>query len=78
MPRDYFDIENEEKEELTDAEKEEKVIEFIAQVTRKLCPAGEYESWLQDGRSFHFHTYHFLGSEILYNSVCPYVAMSVC
>jgi hypothetical protein len=29
---------------------EGKVAEFVYQVTRKSCPAGEYTAWLQDGK----------------------------
>ena len=50
MPRDYFDTDSDDKIELSYEEKQDKVIEFIAQVTRKWCPDGEYNSFLQDGR----------------------------
>jgi len=51
MPKDYFDYKADgDEEEMSEAEKENKVLEFVYQVTRKSCPPGEYVSWLQDGK----------------------------
>ena len=52
MPKDYFDFRTEDAEdEMSEEDKEGKVVEFVYQVTRKQCPPGEYIAWLQDGRS---------------------------
>merc|ERR1711936_53262 len=50
MPKDYFETAEEPEEVVTEAEREEKVIEFVYQVTRKSCDRGEFTGWLQDGR----------------------------
>ena len=34
MPRDYFDLEDDTKDVISDNEKQDKVLEFIAQVSR--------------------------------------------
>merc|ERR1712242_570331 len=50
MPKDYFEAPEVEEEFLTEEEKHVKVIEFVYQVTRKICDIGEYTGWLQDGK----------------------------
>jgi len=50
MPKDYFDLGDEEEEVIPECDKEAKVIEFVYQVARKSCPPGEYVEWIQDGR----------------------------
>merc|ERR1711974_450358 len=50
MPKDYFEVVEEPEEVVSEAERQAKVIEFVYQVTRKICDIGEYTGWLQDGK----------------------------
>merc|ERR1711953_442874 len=51
MPKDYFEAAEEpEQEAVSESERQAKVIEFVYQVTRKICDIGEYTGWLQDGK----------------------------
>merc|ERR1711884_252512 len=49
MPKDYFEVE-EVQEQVSEEEKQAKVIEFVYQVTRKTCDPGDFTAWLQDGK----------------------------
>merc|ERR1712079_213743 len=49
MPKDYFEVE-EVQEQVSEEEKQAKVIEFVYQVTRKTFQPGEFTAWLQDGK----------------------------
>merc|ERR1712165_10657 len=50
MPKDYFEVVEEPEEVVSESERQSKVIEFVYQVTRKICDIGEYTGWLQDGK----------------------------
>merc|ERR1711953_341721 len=50
MPKDYFEVVEEPEEVVSESERQAKVIEFVYQVTRKICDIGEYTGWLQDGK----------------------------
>merc|ERR1712001_107754 len=50
MPKDYFEVVEEPEEVVSESDRQAKVIEFVYQVTRKICDIGEYTGWLQDGK----------------------------